>query len=30
MLKDQIAVSLNQSLKSGVVKDIFFNDFIIQ
>jgi flagellar FliL protein len=30
MLKDQIAVTLNQSLKAGVVKDIYFNDFIIQ
>lgn len=30
MLKDQIAVTLNQTLKSGVVKDIFFNDFVVQ
>lgn len=30
MLKDQIAVTLNQALKSGVVKDIYFNDFIVQ
>lgn len=29
-LKDQIAVTLNQSLKSGVVKDIFFNEFRVQ
>lgn len=30
MLKDQITVTLNQSLRAGVVKDIFFNDFIVQ
>lgn len=29
-LKDQIAVSLNQHLKTGVVKDIFFSDFVVQ
>jgi flagellar FliL protein len=29
-LKDQIAVTLNQSLKSGVVKDIYFSDFVVQ
>jgi flagellar FliL protein len=29
-LKDQIAVALNQSMKSGVVKDIFFNEFLVQ
>jgi len=29
-LKDEIAVTLNQSLKKGVVKDIYFGDFIIQ
>ena len=29
-LKDQIAVTLNQSLKSGVVKDIYFNQFLVQ
>ncbi len=29
-LKDQIAVSLNQTLKSGVIKDIYFNDFVVQ
>ncbi|MCM2282054.1 MAG: flagellar basal body-associated FliL family protein [Bdellovibrionaceae bacterium] len=29
-LKDQIAVTLNSHLKSGVVKDVFFNDFLVQ
>jgi flagellar FliL protein len=29
-LKDQIAVALNQTLKSGVVKDIYFNEFLVQ
>lgn len=29
-LKDQIAVTLNQTLKSGVIKDIYFNDFLVQ
>lgn len=29
-LKDQIAVALNQSMKAGVVKDIYFNDFVVQ
>lgn len=29
-LKDQIAVTLNQHLKTGVVKDIFFSDFVVQ
>jgi flagellar FliL protein len=29
-LKDQIAVTLNQSFKSGVVKDIYFNEFLVQ
>lgn len=29
-LKDQIAVTLNQHLKDGVVKDIFFSDFVVQ
>lgn len=29
-LKDQIAVTLNSHLKSGVVKDVYFNDFLIQ
>jgi flagellar protein FliL len=29
-LKDQIAVTLNQSLKTGVVKDIYFNGFLVQ
>lgn len=29
-LKDQIAVALNQSLKEGVVKNIFFNEFLVQ
>ncbi len=29
-LKDEIAVTLNQQLKKGVVKDIYFSDFIVQ
>lgn len=29
-LKDQIAVTLNKSLKAGVVKDIYFNEFLVQ
>jgi flagellar protein FliL len=29
-LKDQIAVTLNQQLRAGVIKDIFFNEFIVQ
>lgn len=29
-LKDQIAANLNQSLRSGVVKDIYFNEFLVQ
>ena len=29
-LKDQISVTLNQSLKAGVIKDIYFSDFLIQ
>lgn len=29
-LKDQIAVTLNKSLKDGVVKDVYFNEFLIQ
>ncbi len=29
-LKDQIAVTLNKSLKEGVVKDVYFNEFLIQ
>jgi flagellar protein FliL len=29
-LKDKIAVTLNESFKAGVVKDIYFNDFIVQ
>lgn len=29
-LKDQIAVTLNRSLKDGVVKDIYFNEFLVQ
>jgi flagellar FliL protein len=29
-LKDQIAVALNQSLHKGVVKDIYFNEFLVQ
>lgn len=29
-LKDQIAVTLNRSLKEGVVKDVYFGDFLVQ
>lgn len=29
-LKDQIAVTLNKSLEEGVVKDVYFSDFLIQ
>jgi flagellar FliL protein len=29
-LKDQIAVTLNQSMKTGVIKDIYFSDFLVQ
>lgn len=29
-LKDQIAVTLNKSLKEGVVKDVYFGDFLVQ
>ena len=29
-LKDQIAVSLNQTMQAGVVKDIYFNEFLVQ
>jgi len=29
-LKDQIAVTLNQSLKGGVIKDVYFNEFLVQ
>ncbi len=29
-LKDQISVSLNSSMKAGVVKDIYFGDFLVQ
>ena len=29
-LKDQIAVALNQALKKGVVKDIYFSEFLVQ
>lgn len=29
-LKDQIAVTLNQGFKVGVVKDIYFNQFLVQ
>ena len=29
-LKDGIAVALNQSMKTGVVKDIYFNEFLVQ
>lgn len=29
-LKDQIAVALNQQMKAGVVKDIYFNEFLVQ
>ena len=29
-LKDQISVSLNSAMKAGVVKDIYFGDFLVQ
>lgn len=29
-LKDQIAVTLNKSLSEGVVKDVYFNEFLVQ
>ena len=29
-LKDQISVSLNQNLELGVVKDVYFSEFLIQ
>jgi flagellar FliL protein len=29
-LKDQIAARLNEFLKRGVVKDVFFSDFVVQ
>ena len=29
-LKDQIASVLNQQLKQGVVKDVFFSEFVVQ
>ncbi|MES2854345.1 MAG: flagellar basal body-associated FliL family protein [Bdellovibrionota bacterium] len=29
-LKDQIAVALNRSMNAGVVKDIYFNQFLVQ
>lgn len=29
-LKDQIAVTLNKSLKEGVIKDVYFGDFLVQ
>jgi flagellar FliL protein len=29
-LKDQISVALNQQMKAGVVKDIYFNEFLVQ
>lgn len=29
-LKDQIAVALNRSMNSGVIKDIYFNQFLVQ
>jgi flagellar FliL protein len=29
-LKDQIAVTLNQAMKSAVIKDIYFNEFLVQ
>lgn len=29
-LKDQIAVTLNEFLKKGVVKDVYFSDFLVQ
>lgn len=30
LLKDQITVTLNQALKAGVIKDIYFSDFLVQ
>ena len=29
-LKDQISVTLNKTLKEGVVKDVFFSEFLVQ
>lgn len=29
-LKDQIAVALNRSMNAGVIKDIYFNQFLVQ
>ncbi len=29
-LKDQISVALNNALKAGVIKDIYFNEFLVQ
>lgn len=29
-LKDQIAVALNQTMRAGVIKDIYFNEFLVQ
>lgn len=29
-LKDQIATLLNQRMKKGVIKDVFFSDFVVQ
>jgi flagellar FliL protein len=29
-LKDQISVALNEQMKAGVVKDIYFNEFLVQ
>ena len=29
-LKDQIAVTLNRSLDEGVVKDVYFGEFLVQ
>ena len=29
-LKDQISVALNEAMKAGVVKDIYFNEFLVQ
>lgn len=30
LLKDEIALNLNQSLKSGVIRDVYFSDFVVQ
>ncbi len=30
MLKDEILLSLNQSLPSGVIRDVYFSDFVVQ